>query len=78
MPSWNTALGEESTNCKAMNNAAESVVDRRMSRLNMFPDAVDEIWRELTGPEVWRHGWRQLFLVHVQATVTSPLERFIY
>ena len=32
----------------------------------------------LTGPEVWRHGWRQLFLVRSQATVTSPLERFIY
>ena len=32
----------------------------------------------LTGPEVWRHGWRQLFLVRVQATVTSLLERFIY
>ena len=32
----------------------------------------------LTGPEVWRHGWRQLFLVRVQATVTSPLEQFTY
>ena len=32
----------------------------------------------LTGPEVWRKGWRQLFLVHSQATVTSPLKRFIY
>ena len=38
-----------------------------------FPDNV-----VLTGPEVWRHGWDQLFLVRIQATVTSPLERFIY
>ena len=32
----------------------------------------------LTGLEVWYHGWRPLLLVRVQATVTSPLERFIY
>ena len=32
----------------------------------------------LTGPEVWPQGWGQLFLVRVQASVTSPLERFIY
>ena len=32
----------------------------------------------LTGPEVWRQGWRQLFLVRVQATVTCPPGRFIY
>ena len=32
----------------------------------------------LTEPEVWLQGWRQLFLVRVQATVTSPLERFTY
>ena len=29
------------------NDAAESVVDKRMLRLSMFPSAVDEIWREL-------------------------------
>ena len=32
----------------------------------------------LTGPEVWPQGWGQFFLVRSQATVTSPLERFIY
>ena len=32
----------------------------------------------LTGPEVWRQGWRQFMARSLQATVTSPLERFIY
>ena len=32
----------------------------------------------LTGLEVWRQGWRQFFLVRVQATVTFPPEQFIY
>ena len=36
------------------------------------------IFQLLTGPEVWRQGWRQLFLVRVQASVTSSLELFIY
>jgi len=43
MPSWNTASEEEITNRKAMNDAAESVVDKRVSRLSMLPDAIDDI-----------------------------------
>lgn len=42
-PSWNTALEEEIANRKAMNDAAEGAVDKRVSRLTMLPDAVDEI-----------------------------------
>lgn len=43
MPSWNTASEEEIVNRKAMNDAAESMVDKRISRLSLLPDAIDEI-----------------------------------
>lgn len=43
MPSWNTASKEEIANRKAMNDAAEAMVDKRISRLTMLPDAIDEI-----------------------------------
>ena len=43
MPSWSTASSEEIVNRKAMNDAAEGMVDRRVSRLTMLPDAVDDI-----------------------------------
>ena len=43
-----------------------------------IPEDVVAAPEALTGLEVWRQGWRQLFLVRVQATVTSPLEQFIY
>lgn len=43
MPSWNTASDEEISNRKAMNDAAEDMVGKRVSRLTMLPDAIDEI-----------------------------------
>jgi FMN phosphatase YigB (HAD superfamily) len=43
MPSWNTASEEELANRNAMNEAAECMVDKRVSRLSMLPDAIDEI-----------------------------------
>jgi len=43
MPSWNTASGDEIVNRKAMNDAAEGMVDKRVSRLSMLPDAIDDI-----------------------------------
>eukprot|EP00571_Detonula_confervacea_P016439 CAMPEP_0172302834 /NCGR_PEP_ID=MMETSP1058-20130122/4485_1 /TAXON_ID=83371 /ORGANISM="Detonula confervacea, Strain CCMP 353" /LENGTH=426 /DNA_ID=CAMNT_0013013467 /DNA_START=38 /DNA_END=1318 /DNA_ORIENTATION=+ len=43
MPSWNTASDEEIVNRKAMNDAAEGMVDKRVTRLTMLPDAIDEI-----------------------------------
>jgi len=43
MPSWNTALEDEIVNRQAMNDAAESMVDKRVSRLSMLPDAIDDI-----------------------------------
>eukprot|EP00581_Thalassiosira_minuscula_P017623 CAMPEP_0183716900 /NCGR_PEP_ID=MMETSP0737-20130205/10646_1 /TAXON_ID=385413 /ORGANISM="Thalassiosira miniscula, Strain CCMP1093" /LENGTH=373 /DNA_ID=CAMNT_0025946231 /DNA_START=18 /DNA_END=1139 /DNA_ORIENTATION=+ len=43
MPSWNTASDEEIANRKSMNDAAEMMVDKRISRLTLLPDAVDEI-----------------------------------
>lgn len=43
MPSWNTASEEEIVNRKAMNDASESMVDKRVSRLSVLPDAIDEI-----------------------------------
>lgn len=43
MPSWNTASEEEISNRKAMNDAAEMMVDKRVSRLSLLPDAIDEI-----------------------------------
>ena len=39
---------------------------------------VHPLYPNLTGPEVWRQGWRQLFLVGSQATVTSPPKRVTY
>lgn len=41
--SWNTASTEEIVNREAMNRAAESRVDKTISRLSMLPDAVNEI-----------------------------------
>ncbi|KAL9178571.1 hypothetical protein ACHAXT_001909 [Thalassiosira profunda] len=46
MPSWSTASREELANRQAMNDAAAGMVDRRVSRMTMLPDAIDEI---LTG-----------------------------
>lgn len=43
MPSWNTASGEEIAKRKAMNDAAEMMVDKRVSRLSMLSDAIEEI-----------------------------------
>ena len=43
MPAWNTASAEELANRKAMNEAAENMVDKRVSMLSMLPDAVEEI-----------------------------------
>lgn len=43
IPSWNTALQDEINNRQAMNDAAEGMVDKRISRLTMLPDAIDEI-----------------------------------
>ena len=46
MPSWNTAPEEEIVNRKAMNDAAESMVNQRITRLSMLPDAIEDILRE--------------------------------
>jgi len=43
MPAWNTASAEELANRKAMNEAAENMVDKRVSMLSMLPDAIEEI-----------------------------------
>jgi hypothetical protein len=43
MPAWNTASAEELANRKVMNEAAEDMVDKRVTRLSMLPDAIDEI-----------------------------------
>lgn len=43
MPSWNTASEEEIKNRQAMNDAAEGMLDKRVTRLSMLPDAIDEI-----------------------------------
>ena len=40
---WNTASDEEIANRKAMNNAAEKKVDKRVTRISTLPDAVNEI-----------------------------------
>ena len=45
VPSWNTASQEEISDRKAMNNAAERMVDKRASMLSLLPDAIDEILR---------------------------------
>lgn len=46
IPSWSTASAEELANRKAMNEAAEKLVDKRVTRLSMLPDAIDEILNE--------------------------------
>jgi putative hydrolase of the HAD superfamily len=46
MPSWNTAPIEEIVNRRAMNDAAEDMVNKRVSRLSMLPDVIDEILKE--------------------------------
>ena len=43
MPSWSTAPIEEIVNRRAMNDAAESMLNKRVSRLSMLPDVFDEI-----------------------------------
>lgn len=45
MPSWNTASDEEISNRKAMNDAAEMMVDKRVSMFSLLPDAVAGILR---------------------------------
>lgn len=46
IPSWSTASAEELANRKAMNEAAEEMVDKRVTRLSMLPDAIDDILRD--------------------------------
>lgn len=46
MPSWNTAPEEELVNRKAMNDAAESMVNQRITRLSYLTDAIEDILRE--------------------------------
>ena len=46
MPSWKTAPIAEIVNRKAMNDAAEGMVDKRVSRLSMLPDVIDEILKK--------------------------------
>lgn len=43
IPAWNTAPNEEIAHRTAMNNEAESMVDKRISRLSLLPDAIAEI-----------------------------------
>lgn len=43
MPSWNTASDEEIATRKGMNDAAEFLVDKRVSRLTLLPDAIADI-----------------------------------
>eukprot|EP00985_Skeletonema_marinoi_P018916 scaffold10698_cov213-Skeletonema_marinoi.AAC.23 len=43
IPAWNTASNDEIAHRKAMNDEAESMVDKRVSRLSMLPDAIAEI-----------------------------------
>lgn len=46
MPSWNTAPEEEIVNRRAMNDAAERMVNQRIRRLSSLPDAIEDILRE--------------------------------
>jgi FMN phosphatase YigB (HAD superfamily) len=46
MPSWSTNPPEEIIRRRAMNNAAEKMVNKRVSRLSMLADAIDEILKE--------------------------------
>lgn len=43
MPSWNTASDEEIAKRRAMNDACEMMVDKRLTRLSVLADAIDEI-----------------------------------
>eukprot|EP01083_Nonionella_stella_P248464 860172_1 len=43
MPSWNTSSENELSTRKGMNDAAEMMVDKRVSRLSVLPDVIDEI-----------------------------------
>ena len=43
IPAWNTASNDEIAQRKAMNDEAESMVDKRVSRLSVLPDAISEI-----------------------------------
>ena len=45
MPAWNTASAGELAKRKAMNDAAEALVNRRIARLALLPAAIDEILR---------------------------------
>ena len=46
MPSWSTNPPEEIVRRRAMNDAAETMVNKRVSRLSMLADAIDEILKE--------------------------------
>ncbi|KAL3827147.1 hypothetical protein ACHAXA_006702 [Cyclostephanos tholiformis] len=46
MPSWSTAPMEEIIRRRVMNDAAEEMVNKRLSRLSMLSDAIDEILEE--------------------------------
>ena len=43
MPLWNTAGPEEIVNRRVMNDAAERVVDKRVNRMSMLPESINEI-----------------------------------
>jgi putative hydrolase of the HAD superfamily len=43
MPSWSTASDEEIAKRRAMNDASEIMVDKRVTRLSVLADAIDEI-----------------------------------
>ncbi|KAL7426720.1 hypothetical protein ACHAXM_000548 [Skeletonema potamos] len=43
IPAWNTAPEEEIAHRKAMNDEAKSMIDKKISRLSMLPDAINEI-----------------------------------
>lgn len=43
MPSWSTASDEEIAKRRAMNDASEMMVDKRVTRLSVLADAIDEI-----------------------------------
>jgi len=43
MLSWNTASENEIATRKGMNDAAQTMVDKRVSSLSMLPYAIDEL-----------------------------------
>lgn len=43
MPAWDTNSMETLMHRKEMNDAAECMVDKRVSRLSVLTDAIDEI-----------------------------------